>query len=72
VGSTSLAPLPTASSAPAKVPGGPSPGGPAPAEKGKDKVPVPEHHHKDNAEESKSRRLQRGDSSFIGERAPKR
>jgi hypothetical protein len=30
-------------------PGGPSPGGPAPAGKGKDKVPVPEHRHKDNA-----------------------
>jgi hypothetical protein len=75
-------------------PGGPSPGGPAPTGKGKDKVPVPEHRHKDNAgavparrddetqraasawssqaEGSKSRRLQRGDSSFIGEPAPKR
>jgi hypothetical protein len=30
-------------------PGGPSPGGPAPTGKGKDKVPVPEHRHKDNA-----------------------
>jgi hypothetical protein len=29
-------------------PGGPSPGGPAPAGKGKYKVPVPEHRHKDN------------------------
>jgi hypothetical protein len=75
-------------------PGGPSPGGPAPAGKGKDKVPVPEHRHKDNAgaastrrddetqraaparssqaEGTKSRRLQRGDGSFMGEPAPKR
>jgi hypothetical protein len=30
-------------------PGGPSPGGPGPAGKGKDKVPVPEHRHKDDA-----------------------
>jgi hypothetical protein len=74
-------------------PGGPSPGGPAPTGKGKDKVPVPEHRHKDNAgavparkdnetqgaaparssqaEGSKSRRLQRGDGSFVGEPAPK-
>jgi hypothetical protein len=38
-------------------PRGPSPRGPAPAGKGKDKVPVPEHRHKDNMEGSKSRRL---------------
>jgi hypothetical protein len=30
-------------------PAGPSPGGPAPSGKGKEKVPVPEHRHKDNA-----------------------
>jgi hypothetical protein len=53
-------------------PGGPRPGGLAPAGKGKDKIPVPEHHHKDHTEGSKSRRLQRGDGSFIGEPAPKR
>jgi hypothetical protein len=38
-------------------PGGPSPGGPAPAGKGKEKVPVPKHHHKDDMEGSKTRRL---------------
>jgi hypothetical protein len=75
-------------------PGGPRPGGPAPAGKGKEKVPVSEHHHKDHAgaaptrrddeaqggaptrssqaEGSKSRRLQRGDGSLVGEPAPKR
>jgi hypothetical protein len=53
-------------------PGGPSPGGSAPTGKGKEKVPVPEHRHKDNMEGSKARRLQRGDSSFVGEPAPKR
>jgi hypothetical protein len=52
-------------------PGGPSPGGPAPAGNGKEKVPVPEHWHKDHTEGSKSRRLQRGNGSFIGEPAPK-
>jgi hypothetical protein len=52
-------------------PGGPSPGGPAPTGKGKDKAPVPEVRGS-QAEGSKSRRLQRGDSSFIGEPAPKR
>jgi hypothetical protein len=53
-------------------PRGPSPGGPGPAGKGKDKVLVPEHRHKDNVEGSKTRRLQRGDGSFVGEPAPKR
>jgi hypothetical protein len=75
-------------------PGEPRPGGPAPGRKGKEKVPVPEHRHKENmgaapaqrsdeaqgvaptrssqAEGSKSRRLQRGDGSLVGEPAPKR
>jgi hypothetical protein len=37
-------------------PGGPRPGGPAPAGKGKEKVPVPEHHHKDHASAAPTRR----------------
>jgi hypothetical protein len=75
-------------------PGEPGPGGPAPSGKGKEKVPVPEHWHRDNAgavpalrddkaqgavlarssqaKGSKSRRLQRGDGSLVGEQAPKR
>jgi hypothetical protein len=53
-------------------PGEPRPGGPAPGGKGKEKVPVPEHRHKDHSEGSKSRRLQRGDGSLVGEPAPKR
>jgi hypothetical protein len=52
-------------------PRGPSSGGPAPTGKGKEKVPVPEHHHKDHTEGSKTRRLQRGDGSFVGEPAAK-
>jgi hypothetical protein len=35
---------------------GPRPGGPAPAGKGKEKVPVPEHWHKDNAGAAPARR----------------
>jgi hypothetical protein len=72
----------------------PRPGGPAPTGKGKEKVPVLRHRHKDNAgaaparrsndaqgvaparssqaEGSRSRRLQRGDGSLVGEPAPKR
>jgi hypothetical protein len=75
-------------------PGEPRPGGPAPGGKGKEKVPVPEHRHKDDvgaapaqrsdeaqgaaparsnqAEGGKSRRLQCGDGSLVGEPAPKR
>jgi hypothetical protein len=37
-------------------PGGPRPGGPAPGGKGKEKVPVPEHRHKDNAGAAPARR----------------
>jgi hypothetical protein len=75
-------------------PGEPRPGGPALGGKGKEKVPVSEHRHKDNAgaasaqrsdeaqgagpaqgsqtEGSKSRRLQHGDGSLVGEPTPKR
>jgi hypothetical protein len=52
-------------------PGGPSPGDPGPTGKGKEKVPVPEYRHKDDMEGSKTRRLQHGDGSFVGEPAPK-
>jgi hypothetical protein len=37
-------------------PGEPRPGGSAPARKGKEKVPVPEHRHKDNAGAAPARR----------------
>jgi hypothetical protein len=37
-------------------PGGPSHGGPAPAGKGKERVSVPEHRHKDNAGAAPTRR----------------
>jgi hypothetical protein len=57
---------------PSEGAGEPGPGGPAPGGKGKEKAPVPEHRQKDHSEGSKSRRLQRGDGSFVGEPAPKR
>jgi hypothetical protein len=52
-------------------PGEPGPRGPAPSRRGKEKAPAPEHRQKDHPEGSKSRRLQRGDGSFVGEPAPK-